>query len=316
MAVSESVAGWSKTAADNNDADTAIGWSEGQTPGSVNNSARSMMAAIANFRDDQGGQLTSGGSSSAYTLTTNQGLDTAYADGNFVCFVANHANTGASTLNVDSIGAEPIRKVAFTGTTPNDVALDANDIVIDQHCLLQWDASADTAGGAWILLNPMGLAARVTTIASGSFPAAAVLDITDIPATYRELMLVALAASSNTATRKIQVQISIDNGSNFIATNYVGFADDGTNFVGSATIFATQPGNQAAAATLDFVGRITNYQGGMYPFIAYAGNNSAGAGFAGNGSYVGGTDAVNALRFLWNGSGNFDGGTYALYGIR
>jgi hypothetical protein len=42
------VENWSTTASDNDDADLANGidWREGQTPGSINNSARAMMAAI------------------------------------------------------------------------------------------------------------------------------------------------------------------------------------------------------------------------------------------------------------------------------
>jgi hypothetical protein len=37
---------WSTTAADNDDADSAINWLEGQLPSTVNNSARAMMAAV------------------------------------------------------------------------------------------------------------------------------------------------------------------------------------------------------------------------------------------------------------------------------
>ena len=38
---------WSVIAADNDDADAAINWMEGQFPDTVNNSARQMMARIA-----------------------------------------------------------------------------------------------------------------------------------------------------------------------------------------------------------------------------------------------------------------------------
>lgn len=145
----ESVWDWSKTAADNNDADAAINWSEGQAPGSVNNSARAMMAAAAKLRDDQGGALTLAGSVNAYTLATNSGI-AELADGMRLHLVPNLTNTGAATLNVDSRGAEPLRK--FTGL--GETALTAGALVKDGHYIVQWDASADATGGAWIVLNP------------------------------------------------------------------------------------------------------------------------------------------------------------------
>lgn len=151
MAVSESVAGWSKTAATNASADTGINLAEGQSPGSVNNAVRGVMAGVANYRDDIGGQLTLAGGTTAYTLTTNQGLDTAYKDGDMVSAVVNATNTGASTLNVDSIGAKSIRKITNAG----EVAAAAGDLVAAQHAIFQYDASADSASGGWILLNPM-----------------------------------------------------------------------------------------------------------------------------------------------------------------
>lgn len=149
MATNEEVAAWSKTAADNNDADASINWSEGQTPGSVNNSARSMMAAIAKWRDDQAGALTLAGSVNAYTLTTNQGID-ALADGIRIHFVPNLTNTDAATINVDTLGAKKLRK--FVGLV--EAALTAGDLVKDGHYVAQYDASADSATGAWIVLNP------------------------------------------------------------------------------------------------------------------------------------------------------------------
>lgn len=145
----ESVWSWSKTAADNNDADTSINWSEGQTPGSVNNSARSEMAAIAKMRDDQGGQLTLAGTVPTYTLTTNQGLP-ALADGVRVHAVSHGTNLAASTLNVDSLGAKAIRKLGPAG----DEALVGFELLKNGHYIFQYDASANSAAGAWIVLNP------------------------------------------------------------------------------------------------------------------------------------------------------------------
>lgn len=106
---------WSKTAASNATADPTINWAEGQSPSSVNDSARAMMAAAAKFRDDISGALTSGGTSVAYTLTSNQTFSTlALMAQKLICMVP-HTTCGATvTLNVDSLGAKPLRSAPST----------------------------------------------------------------------------------------------------------------------------------------------------------------------------------------------------------
>lgn len=106
---------WSTTAANNDDADSAINWAEGQAPSTVNNSARAMMAEIAKWFGDTDGTLTTTGSSNAYAVTTNNGY-TAYFDGLPLVIEANHTNTGAATINVDTIGAANIKLT--DGTDP------------------------------------------------------------------------------------------------------------------------------------------------------------------------------------------------------
>jgi len=101
---------WSKAAASNATADSTINWAEGQSPASVNDSARAMMARAAEWRDDVSGTITTGGSSTAYTLTSNQGFDTlAHMNGAMIAFVP-HTSCGTTvTLNVDGLGAKPLR---------------------------------------------------------------------------------------------------------------------------------------------------------------------------------------------------------------
>ncbi len=105
---------WSQTAASNSNADSAINWAEGQAPSSVNDSARAMMAGIAKYRDDIAGGIVTGGSSTAYTAASNQNFDTlAHLHNQMIAFVPNATSTngvGADvTLNVDGLGAKPIR---------------------------------------------------------------------------------------------------------------------------------------------------------------------------------------------------------------
>jgi hypothetical protein len=101
---------WSKTASNNATADATINWAEGQAPSTVNDSARAMMAAAAKYRDDVAGTIATGGTSTAYTLTSNQGFDSlANMSGKMVAFIPHATNGATVTLNVDGVGAKALR---------------------------------------------------------------------------------------------------------------------------------------------------------------------------------------------------------------
>ena len=99
---------WSRTAASNASADGTINWAEGQAPSSVNDSARAMMTALAKARGDLSGSITTGGTSTAYTLTSYQ-VFTALQAELFVAFTPHATNGATVTLNVDGLGAKPLR---------------------------------------------------------------------------------------------------------------------------------------------------------------------------------------------------------------
>ena len=114
----------STTAADNDDALLAVGvdWRENQTPGSVNNSARAMLAAWRAFLTMSLGAVATGGSSNAYTYTSPGSFTlSAYVTGVRVTFNANHSNSGAATLNVDGLGAKSITKNGTTAVATGDI---------------------------------------------------------------------------------------------------------------------------------------------------------------------------------------------------
>src|SRR3954449_8656486 len=95
---------WSQTASADATADSTINWAEGQSPSSVNDSARAMMAATAKYRDDISGAIVTSGTSTAYTLTSYQVFDTFGHMANQVIAFTPHATNGATvTLNVDSL---------------------------------------------------------------------------------------------------------------------------------------------------------------------------------------------------------------------
>jgi len=105
---------WSQTASADATADSTINWAEGQSPSSVNDSARAMMAATAKYRDDIAGGITTGGSATAYTVASFQLFDTlAHLSNQKIAFVPHATNTNAAgvdvTLNVDGLGVKPIR---------------------------------------------------------------------------------------------------------------------------------------------------------------------------------------------------------------
>src|SRR5690349_20976807 len=101
---------WSQTAAADATADASINWQEGQAPSSINDSARAMMAAIAKYRDDVTGAIITGGTSTAYTMSSYQAFDTlAHMANQAIAFTPHTTNGATVTLNVDGLGAKPLR---------------------------------------------------------------------------------------------------------------------------------------------------------------------------------------------------------------
>ena len=114
---------WSTTPASNDIADPGINWQEGMAPSAVNNSARSMMAAVKTWWDESLGGIsahaTDTGVADAYVIAPAPAI-TTYAAGQTFNFFAVNANTGASTLNVNGLGVKAIQL--------NGTALVAGDI--------------------------------------------------------------------------------------------------------------------------------------------------------------------------------------------
>src|SRR5690242_11515768 len=101
---------WSQVAASNGTADASCAFPEGQSPSSLNDGARGIMAAAAKYRDDIAGLILTAGTSTSYTLSTAQGFDTlAHLHGAMICFTPHVTNGANGTgLNVDGLGIKPI----------------------------------------------------------------------------------------------------------------------------------------------------------------------------------------------------------------
>lgn len=107
------------------------------------------LALLARFYGDVGGTGTVGGSANAVTLTTGSTYQ-AYEAGLIVALKAGAENTAAATLNVDGIGAKPIR-------LQGDVALSGGEMVAGGKYSFIYDTAYNSAAGAWVLVNPSGI---------------------------------------------------------------------------------------------------------------------------------------------------------------
>jgi microcystin-dependent protein len=69
-----------------------------------------MMARTAEWRDDISGTITTAGTSTVYTVASNQGFDSlADMNGAMIAFVPHTTNGATVTLNVDGLGNVPLR---------------------------------------------------------------------------------------------------------------------------------------------------------------------------------------------------------------
>lgn len=101
---------WSRTAASNASADSNVNMAEGMAPSAVNDGVRSLMASAAGYRDDIAGAIVTGGTSTAYSVTSYQVFDSlANMSGHIIAFTPHATNGATVTLNVDGLGAKPLR---------------------------------------------------------------------------------------------------------------------------------------------------------------------------------------------------------------
>ncbi len=95
-----------------------------------------------------------GGTANAITLSLTPAR-TAYLTGEFYTFIAADSNTGATTVNIDSLGAKNV-------TARGSVTLPAGSIRTEMLCIIQYD------GIRFQLLNPALDAASQSTMETGS----------------------------------------------------------------------------------------------------------------------------------------------------
>lgn len=136
-----SIYDWSQTPIENEASDGEINWNENQDPGTVNNSARAMMARIRAHIADITPSRASTGSANIYAINIAS-APSSLVDGLTVAFRAHQANTGSSILQVNSFGSIPLRSVSGS-------ALHANEIMAGRPVVAAYNASINE----WLIIN-------------------------------------------------------------------------------------------------------------------------------------------------------------------
>jgi hypothetical protein len=137
---------WSETAASNNAA-VPNGWpTSGMLPSEVDNTAREMMGAIKREWNRSHPTVTTGGTTTAITLTPTTAV-TAYSTG--LIFAAKLANDiGANaTLNVSGLGAKKI----YTPTRTTLAQPSGGEAKAGHVLFFSYDASLDSANGGFVV---------------------------------------------------------------------------------------------------------------------------------------------------------------------
>lgn len=215
------------------------------------------------------------GSSNAYVAAPSPAL-AALTTGSWLALKANHTNTGAATLNVNSLGAVAIRK-------QTDVALEAGDLRSGQVFWVTYD------GTYWQLTSPEGLPRKAYGELGGSINAytltlAELVNNANTDFTGRVLVVKVGAGITNTGASTLNV-----NGKGAVAIKapdaadvaagaltagrFVALTFDGTYWQllnsTSFTLPNVGPGAGAIAyptsITLDAQGRVTAASAGTAP---------------------------------------------------
>lgn len=118
--MTDSIYAWSTTAFDNGTADSTINFAEQQPAKTVNNSARALMARVAELLADIAPSRSSTGSGNGYSVTS-EAAGAAYEDGEIISFIPNRANTSAATLDVNGRGAKPWRPAVGVEFVANNI---------------------------------------------------------------------------------------------------------------------------------------------------------------------------------------------------
>lgn len=191
---------WNESDASNTTA-APDGAPEGMSPSGVNDVLRAHQGAIKRAWNHANYTATSGGTSSAMTLTYSV-APAAYYDGEIFSFIAGAAVAAGATLNVNALGAKSIRH--FGG------AVMAGAFQSGEAVRVRYNSSA----GAFDIISKQDMS--VLSIVSPS--AASTVDFTSIPTTVSNIRLdgeVTVSAADLLLARCYGTGGTLDTGSNY-----------------------------------------------------------------------------------------------------
>lgn len=282
---------------------------------------------VAMAKDQQNQTFTAGtvgGTGDAITLT-NSPVVAAYAVNQKFSFKAASANTGAVTLDVDSLGAKSVKKMnngALAALAANDIISGGMYDVFYDGTQFQIKAIAEGpySSGALVYLG--------TVTASGSANAA----LTSlISSTYDDYVIVLSGVLPASSSVSLRLEASGTNGVSYLSSLY--------NYCSSNLAGTTQTNTNSGDVSIITMTATNIYNNGNYGDVAgevrlYNVNNAgasqsmikwdlaynvdnAGAMAMSRGMAVarrGTAEAINAVRFTMS-SGNISAGKFRIYGI-
>ncbi len=137
---------WNNVDADN-DAPVPDGWPENvMTLPDVNDAGRQVQGSVARDYNDTNGTLAATGAADAYVLTTNNAHASLFAGLRFMCTIP-VANTGASTINVDGLGATAIQRAGAATAAGDMLAGGTYQFVYNGSAFQLLNPSASSSGG-------------------------------------------------------------------------------------------------------------------------------------------------------------------------
>lgn len=330
----ENIQDWSVTAANNASADTSINFAEGQPRASVNNSARSLMAAHAKDRNLKNGSIVTSGTADAQEFTSGVNYTVVPTGLRVLLKIGtNLTNTAPVTLNMDGIGAVRIKYP--DGSDVNAGALVAGSYIDVLYSGATWillDSIPFTptaaAPPAVVLVPPLAGETNPKVVLPAS-PAATVEFTHLFEDDYNHYLFDITFVPS--ASAQFAMRLSLDNGVNFIsgASDYT-WSYMMTNSIDSGAGFGafsgfTGPGvlvGPTLTAARPYFAVLDLYAG-LGGFASYRSNGYVdGTGayqLQGSSVLTGVSTAIptqaNAIRFFM-GSGNFTSATIKMFGAK
>lgn len=141
---------YSSTPASNTSLD-GVAVASSSSPQNADNAFRELASNLHDDFVNVWGGVSVGGTADAITITLSGATVSTAFSGMAVGFIAGSDNTTTSpTVNISSIGAEPIKKASASGT---ETALAASDISSGGMYLLIWRSAWDSSNGAWMLVD-------------------------------------------------------------------------------------------------------------------------------------------------------------------